>query len=339
MKKGRLPSEIRDLIDYSLSKRSRVHRLPSAPQGRFWIKREDELSSGISGSKLRKYASLIPALKRKGVEMVGMIGGPNSNNLVGLAQLLKENSIEPVAFIRKAADPILRGNALLLDMLLPAERIRNIARADWQNAETIAKNYLEKLPREKGGGELLLEGCFGFDALPGAMSMAEDIVRNEKESETEYETIYVDCGTGLTAIGLILGLDVLSRHTQAPTRREIVVTLIAETQERFQSKLAELRSALSSMLGYRILPKVRIRYLLSIVAPKFGAVNRTLFQSCREISRDEGLLMDPTYSVKHFVTARDDFAKNRENSNSLFIFNGSPLGIAGFQDRLADPDL
>lgn len=339
MKPDRLPQKIRDLIDYSLAKRSRIHRLPSDPQGNFWVKREDELSSGISGSKLRKYASLIPALNQKSIKVAGMIGGPNSNNLVGLAQLLKENGIEPVAFVREAADSVLRGNALLLDMLLPKDRIQRVARADWQDVEIIAKNYLESSSQGEANWEVLIEGCFGFDALPGALSMAEDVLRNEAEHDTIFDRIYVDCGTGLTAFGLILGLELLSQQNPASLQREIVVTLIAETQKSFESKLESLRLTLSTLLGYKIAARFRIRFLPSIVAPKFGSVNKTLFQRCRAISRNEGLLMDPTYSVKHFVTARDDFAKSAGTSTSLFIFNGSPIGIAGFQERLADPEL
>jgi len=90
-----LPEQIRSQIDYTLLRDTRIHPLPSRVLGRrAWILREDELSAGVTGSKLRKFASLLPQLESQETQVAGMIGGPNSNNLVGLAQMLKERKIQ-----------------------------------------------------------------------------------------------------------------------------------------------------------------------------------------------------------------------------------------------------
>ena len=80
-----------NLCDESLLFHSRVHALSDNEYPDTWIKREDESSFGISGSKKRKYASLIPFLKKNKFDCVGVIGGSNSNNVIGLVQLLIEN--------------------------------------------------------------------------------------------------------------------------------------------------------------------------------------------------------------------------------------------------------
>lgn len=326
-----LPIEILDAVDHTLAKPTRIHPLDTANGRPFWIKREDELSSGISGSKLRKYASLIPYLKKKGVEHVAMIGGPNSNNLVGLAQLLRENDISQTAFVREAADAQLRGNALLLDMLLNEDEIRFITRGQWQAVETTARTYLDNLPIQKT--HLLCEGCFGIEGLPGAMTLAADILRNEEESNLYFERIYIDCGTGLSALGLILGLACLS--SSARPKREIVVTLIAESEEGFLQKLKKLTPSLAQEYGLELNIRDHIRFIKPQLSPKFGSINKSLFEECRKIAQNTGLIMDPTYSVKHYHAATNDLSLNSIKKPSLFIFNGAALGVMGFQDKLS----
>ncbi|MEK7749647.1 MAG: hypothetical protein AAB277_01590, partial [Planctomycetota bacterium] len=46
---------------------SRIHRLRWFGRSDIWVKRDDELSFGVSGTKLRKHASIIPSLKQKGI--------------------------------------------------------------------------------------------------------------------------------------------------------------------------------------------------------------------------------------------------------------------------------
>ncbi len=324
------------LVDHSLAKPTRIYRLPDSEGNNLWIKREDELSAGISGSKLRKYASLIPYLKENRIEAVAMIGGPNSNNLVGLAQLLKENAIKPIAFIREAADQQLRGNALLLDMLLSRDEIQVIPRDRWQLAEKIAQKHLSSPDFEKVNTHLLQEGCFGIEALPGAMTLAQDIIRNEQESKQTFERIYVDCGTGLGAIGLILGLESLP-NIQAK-KREVVVTLIAEDEKGFSEKLQQMRAVAFQKPESKTSNLVCVRFLEPHLSPKFGSINKSLFSECREIAKNTGIIMDPTYSVKHYNAAKKDLARNPNQAASLFIFNGSALGVLGFQDKLAVSD-
>lgn len=328
-----LPDSVFKLVDHSLAKPTRVYKLPSSEAENLWIKREDELSSGVSGSKLRKYASVIPFLKKHKIESVAMIGGPNSNNLIGLAQLLRENSISPIAFIREAADLQLRGNALLLDMLLAREEMNFIPRDNWDAVATIAKQFLDSAAMKGKRSHLLHEGCFGFEALPGAMTLAADLLRNERETGESFKRIYIDCGTGLSAIGLILGLEVALES--GAIEREIVVTLIAEDQSGFLEKLESMRFALNKVIQLSKHEKTKIRFLHTRLSPKFGSINKSLFDECRLIAKSTGILMDPTYSVKHYNAAKHDCREFPLDGSSLFVFNGSALGLLGFQDKLS----
>lgn len=259
-----------------------------------------------------------------------MIGGPNSNNLVGLTQLLRENGIKPLAFIRKPADTTLRGNSLLLNILLAEDEIQQVPRADWESVKKIAEDVMQRC---SSNSILLQEGCFGPEALPGTLTLAESVCENEFRHGLSFERIYVDCGTGLSAIGLILGLELL--QPESCNTREIVVTMIAESKETFLAKLNVMRKQLQILTDYKTENRCNIVFKRPTLSPKFGSVNASLFKQSRRVALKEGLLMDPTYSVKHYFSMIEDIEERPASTNNLFIFNGSALGLMGFQKQLA----
>lgn len=326
---SQLPPGLRKKIDYRLIHSTRIHPLPSEPS--IWIKREDELSGSISGSKIRKYASLLPYLAQRNVKIAGAIGGPNSNNLVGLAQLLKEYGIKPIAFIREAGDKSLQGNALLLNMLLDKDETYFVPRSKWSDVQQIGH---EILCSNGAKYALISEGGFEPEALPGAMTLAESVLENERQSALSFRRIYIDCGTGLTAIGLALGLDLLDQKSSPP--REIVVTLIAGDQATIELEYDRFRELIQEEIGIKLQSKCSLVFRHPELSPKFGSVNKTLFKRCREIAKQEGLLMDPTYSVKHYISMKKDLSERPTSRESLFIFNGSAIGLMGFQQRLEE---
>lgn len=314
-------------VDRSLARPTRIHPLPSCADDTLYIKREDELSSGISGSKIRKYASLIQYLKKEGIQLVAIIGGPNSNNVVGLLQILKEAGIQPLLFLREAADSKKQGNALFLDMLAPGESVTVIARKDWNEVEQTASVFLSK---QDMPSHLIPEGAFCLESLPGCLTLAEDLLRNET-TEPFFSHIYIDSGTGMSAIGLILGLAVLDQKYK---HRRIHISLIAGNEEEFTTNLESLKQILIEELNIDSLPLPIFDFLHPPVAKKFGSVNASLFQACRDIAKTEGLLMDPTYSVKHYMAMQEHRKNTSTTELGLFIFNGSALGLTGFQEQL-----
>ena len=332
MSRDSFPENIEKSLDFELAKPTRIHPLISRTDGNLWIKREDELSGAIAGSKLRKYASLIPILKSKKIKQVGIIGGSSSNNVIGLIQMLRECSIKPIVFIREAGNPKLQGNSLFLSMLTLEDEVQSIPRQDWEKVEAIAKEYMD-LNFPKDLNWVLKEGCFGAESLLGALTLASDVIRNQRESNLEFGRIYIDCGSGLSAIALILGLEyLLDRSLKSP---EVVITLIAERESKFLEKLETMRIL---MRNYNFNPPAHLgfRFLKPTISPKFGSCNQSLLNACCQIAKKEGLLMDPVYSVKHFMTMQQDLKDSTLTKPALFIFNGSALGLAGFQDSLVE---
>ena len=88
-----------------LNRHSRIHPLPGylplqagAP---IYIKREDELSAGVVGTKLRKYLSILPHLEQYQYTDAILVGSAHSNNVMGLSQLLIERGIRVHVLIKQ----------------------------------------------------------------------------------------------------------------------------------------------------------------------------------------------------------------------------------------------
>jgi 1-aminocyclopropane-1-carboxylate deaminase/D-cysteine desulfhydrase-like pyridoxal-dependent ACC family enzyme len=132
----------------SFNLQSRIHRLHWFGRSNIWIKRDDELSFGVSGTKLRKHASIIPALKLKGIEEVVVIGGANSNNVLSAAQTLTENGIKITPFLLGPPSHK-QGNLKLLSLFIDDDEIHWVSRDQWADIETLVNNYIEKETRRE----------------------------------------------------------------------------------------------------------------------------------------------------------------------------------------------
>src|SRR5574337_858884 len=122
---------------------SRIHRLRWFGRSDIWVKRDDELSFGVSGNKLRKHASIIPSLKQQRIEEVVVIGGAHSNNVLSAAQTLTENNIKITPFLLGPPSRKL-GNAKLLSLFVDDSEIHWISRSQWMNCADLANAYAEE---------------------------------------------------------------------------------------------------------------------------------------------------------------------------------------------------
>jgi 1-aminocyclopropane-1-carboxylate deaminase len=322
--------------DYNIH--TRIHPVNSyiqANNAKIFIKREDELSSGISGSKFRKFASLIPFLKANNYDEIAVIGGAYSNNVVAALQLLNETRIAYKLFLLESHQHKPAGNLLWIKMLIKnTENVAWIKREEWINVESIAENYAEELLKNQRKKVFVLkEGAAVKEALPGAMTIADDILLNEKQLNKSFEHIFIDSGTATSAIGLILGLQYLN----ACKNRKIYITLIAGDEEFFQCQLDKFTKEIQEYTGIKLpANKCKLHFLKPATAASFGAINTTVLEETIKMAKTEGILMEPVYSVKHFYTAKRIIEKEKLHGNILVINNGGSLGLTGFQERLAD---
>jgi 1-aminocyclopropane-1-carboxylate deaminase/D-cysteine desulfhydrase-like pyridoxal-dependent ACC family enzyme len=311
---------------------SRIHPLKfiAKPHSKVYIKREDELGFGISGTKLRKYESLMAHIKELTIQHAVLIGGAYSNNIVGLTQLLIERGITPHLLLRGDHPPLYQGNFLLTSLLVPASQIAWVPRADWDQVTRRAQALVESFPA--GSALLIPEGACMVEALAGSLSLAEDIVRNEQEHQLEFGHIFLEAGTGLAAIGLIIGLAIQARNPS------IHIVLLALTQQEFLNRLQEFYQQLlptmkESITWERLVEK--LHFYTPTSASSFGSTNHQIFETIIQVARQDGILIDPVYTAKLLRMSKQIILDTPHIiGNILVIHCGGGLGMMGFQAQL-----
>ncbi len=306
---------------------SRVHALKTMGKN-CYVKRDDELSFGVSGSKLRKYASLLPFLKARGSKEAVLSGNPFSNHILGLTQLLIENQIKPTLFLLKNRETIpLEGNFLLLSLFIDENQIHWVPEEDWCHLNEIISQYVNNHPNSVQ----IPSGAFMPEALPGAISLPLNILKNEEELGFEFSDIFIEAGTGLSAIALILGLAGLQK------KAKVHVILLADTPDVFSQKLEEMREIFNGLTSI-ILPKAELQNQFEVYIPSealsFGSTNATIFKEIKRIARSEGFLLDPIYSAKLFFESRKIIEKQELKGPILLIHSGGGLTLIGFEKQL-----
>jgi len=304
---------------------SRIHRLRWFGRQDIWVKRDDELSFGVSGTKLRKHASVIPALKQQGIEEVVVIGGAHSNNVLSAAQTLTENNIRIIPFLLGPPSEKV-GNLKLLSLFVDENEIRWISRSQWADREHLANGYAEK--RNAGGIKIFVlpEGAHHPLALPGSLSILVDILRNERESGVRFDHIFIDFCTGMVAQSLLAGAAALGRKTI------FHVVVLAGSFEDFQGGLSRVVQYTEEFLDVSLcaIPDYHLYY--PATAKSFGSTNKAIFKEIRRIAREDGILTDPVYSSKLFLTTRQVILDKNFRGNILLIHSGGGLALAGFMD-------
>lgn len=307
---------------------SRVHRLRSFTEN-CYVKREDELGFGVSGSKIRKYLSLLPSILRHLPDEAILIGSAYSNHILSLSQLLKENGIEPILFVLGDKNCKLQGNLLYSTLIASTRNIHWASRGNWTQIDKIAEDFAKTRRQEHKKVIVVPKGGNCAESLAGSLTLAADILRNEEEWKLTFDHLFIDSGTGMTACALLLAFAYLKR----PTWMHIL--LVAGREEEFLQTLAERKKDFEALIGESIPFPDHFKLYLPTNAPSFGTVNAAVFKTIAEIAQNEGFLTDPVFTAKLFYEGKSILNRSHLSGNILFLHSGGGLGLSGFQEQLA----
>lgn len=306
---------------------SRIHSLRSFifPSIQCYVKRDDELGFGVSGSKIRKYRSLIPFLLANRIQEVVIIGSAYSNHVLSFVQLLIENGVKPTLFLRGDPNRPLQGNALLTSLFISPSRIHWLSLSDWKNVESLASSYASQ---QSHPIFVLPEGAFCSAALPGALTLVLDLLKNEIEHNIQFDHLFIEAGTGFAASALLLGLSWIEHPAH------IHVILLAEEEEAFLTRL----NLCQEMFAQFIQTSAPLPHNFTLHSPLltrgFGQINAALFETILSLARNEGFLTDPIYSAKLFIESKRLIIQEKLQGNGLILHSGGSLTLMGFQHQL-----
>lgn len=314
---------------------SRIHKLRSfsTPDCACYVKRDDELGFGISGSKLRKYLSLLPPLLEQKPQQAAVLGSSYSNHVVSICQLLREWEIQPALFLIGVPQEKPRGNALWMSLFADREHTHWFPRGSWDKLDSFAQEYQALQAKNGVDVAIIPKGANCREALPGALTLAEDILMHEAQENLVFDHVIVDSGTGMMAASLILAFAWMNKPCK------VHVLLIAQPDAEFQEVLQTRAKDWESLFGSPLTNPFFYQTYMPKNAPSFGATNAKVFHTIARLAKQEGFLTDPVYTAKLFHEGERIVSEEQLKGNILFIHSGGGLSLAGFQEELGKFDL
>jgi L-cysteate sulfo-lyase len=312
----------------------RLHRVEEAlgsslNGARLYAKRDDLMSLGGGGSKLRKLEFLLGDAAARGADTIIATGGRQSNFArltaaaaarLGLACELVLSSMVP----RSGTEYDRNGN-ILLDELFGA-RIHYLSAG--VDSTRFAVDRAEEL---RLAGDIAYVATLGGSSPIGSVGYAAcalEIQAQSEDLEIDFVAVVVPNGSSGTQAGLVagyraLGLDttrVRSYTVLAPADRAIAATV-------------EKANAVLTIAGFKAsVISDDVEVSASQLGAGYGVSTPAMVKAVRLMASQEGLLLDPVYGGKAFAGLLADVSTGRYEAgdNVLFIMTGGSPGLYAY---------
>ncbi len=305
-----------------LSLRTRWQSLARTRPG-LWMKRDDELSFSMSGSKVRKLWSLSQAIAVQAPKpLVLSWGSQRSAFLLAFQQIALELDWSLELFLLRSTAWQDHGTDQLFKLWMGASPLHWQERSAWAEIETRVRAYADSWTAKGQPVVLIPEGGCCRESLPGAMSLAWEILEQERQQSLFLDSITIEAGSGFTAQALICALGYAERPLH------VDVLLCAGDEVSFQQGLEQRLRECESLWGDRPLGLPSFSCHRPATARSYGATNRRVWAALKEFAGRHGGLVDPIYGAKHFDWLLQQPSGNL--SRTLWVHSGGALSIFGY---------
>ena len=301
---------------------------------RLFAKRDDTMSLGGGGNKLRKLEYHLGHARRIGADTLISTGGLQSNHARLTAAAAAKHGFACELFLSRMVpkdgiDYEANGNVLLDDLF----GAKPLLLARGENGMAVAEARTAALERE---GRKALVIPLGGSTPTGALGYARcarEIAQQEATMDLRFDRVVVPNGSSGTQAGLVAGYVAMGRDpsvvrgysvlADAAKARQSTVTLANET------------------LGLLSLPPTVVGDDVHIDATQlgdgYGVATDAMKAAVRLAASREGLLLDPVYSGKAFAgllgALRDGSV--RDGETVLFVVTGGAPGLFAYREDMA----
>jgi len=282
----------------------------------FDIQRDDLIDPIISGNKWRKLKYNL--LKAEELFKLGVLtfGGPFSNHLIATAKAAHHFNLKSIG--------IVRGNELNQDSNATLKACPDfgmnlifISRSEYQRKDD--PYFLKELSSKYPDYFIVPEGGKNYYGVIGCQHIL-------KETDNDYDHIYLAGGTGTTAAGVVLSVP-----------DKTTVNLVSALKGDFLEK--EIKQLLYLVLNDNQLVDEYMQRLNVVNDGHFGGyakVPEELLDFINTIYSKIQLKLDPIYTGKAFYKLVNDFENGtiKVNDKVLFIHTGGLQGAQTWKDKI-----
>ena len=289
---------------------------------RLWIKRDDLTGSLLSGNKVRKLEFIAAHALDNGYDTLITCGGLQSNHCRATALVGAQLGLK-VHLILRGEQPTEKDGNYLLDYLAGARVDCHSARDYFKNLDTIFQKLCDQyaaqghkaLPIPTGGSDGI--GVWGYIAA------CEELSADFASHGIPRAHIVTASGSGGTQAGLTVG----------SVLRELPATVwgvnVCDNEQYFLDKVAhdvgDWQNRYPGVPHCKLQPRVIDGY----VGPGYGIAEPEIFDLIAQLTRLEGIVLDPVYTAKAFHGMVNEIAKGTFAGvqDIVFMHTGGTFGI------------
>lgn len=299
-----------------------------------YAKRDDVMSLGGGGNKLRKLEYHLGAALADGIDTIVSVGGIQSNHArltaaacarLGLHCELILGRMVP----RDGVDYEANGNVLLDDLF----GARPILLPQGENALEHANARADALRAQGRKVMVIPVGGSTSVGVLGYVRCAREIVLQEDALGFRFDRIVVANGSSGTHAGLVAGLAAMGR---APSAAKAYAVL-APAEKARETTLGLAKAALDLLGVEASLGLSDIQVDGSQLGDGYGVTTKAMVEAVRLMASLEGVLLDPVYTGKAFAGLLRDLRSGAvgDGERVVFVVTGGTPGLFAYREAFA----
>ena len=301
-----------------------------------YIKRDDQTGSEWSGNKIRKLEFSVQEAIDKGCNLLITCGGIQSNPCRATVSVATYFGMKSAVLLRISDTPPVEGN-YFLDLLLGAD----VKFCNADEYRTSRMEIMQKMADEYAAQGykpyIIPEGASNGVGTLGYYNAMNEIVQQEKEMGTVFDTIVIATGSGGTCAGLNIA-NIIKGYG-----KRIIAMAVCDDVDYFQKVALKIsREALSYLVEQKEISLDKAEKLADSlqqtdfeVNDKYVGIGYALsrpeeLEHIKRLARLEGIVFDPVYTGKAtygMVNELKPGGNLRTAKNILFIHTGGLYGL------------
>ena len=297
---------------------------------RLWIKRDDLTGSALTGNKIRKLEFIAAHALEHSYKTLVTCGGVQSNHCRATALVAAQLGLDCHLVLRADDEPEQHTGNFLLDQLAGAT-FEILPAKEWA---TQLKTIYARRESEfaEAGRPALMIPTGGSDSLGvwGYIAASEELRIDLGSHGIERAALTLATGSAGTQTGLTAGVAMLDLPL------DVVAYAVCDDADWFNRRVASDWQA--SLARWPQLPRIDLvpRTRDHSVGPGYGRAEAPVYELIAELTRLEGVVLDPVYTGKAFhgllADLRDGFY--RDVDDIIFVHTGGVFGLFAHESQL-----
>lgn len=304
-----------------IEKLNRLSNVLGGPE--IFIKRDDQTGTELSGNKVRKLEYSLKEALDEGCDYLITCGGIQSNHCRATAAAAVKLGMKSCLVLRGEDTDQPEGN-LLIDRLLGADIVFITAEEYINKRAEIMEGIKKELSKKGFKPYIIPEGASNGIGGFGYYTAMEEIIEQERNLGISFDCIVLAVGSGGTYSGLWLA-NKLHNHSA-----DIYGINVGGDAEYFKTRIPEILKDSMKYMGISMpVSTEEINIIDGYVGRGYALSRPEELRFIRDLSRLEGIILDPVYTGKAMYGLTEEIKKGTFNKykNILFIHTGGLFGL------------